>query len=712
MVDRVSVVGLGKLGLGLAVLFADSDIKTIGIDVNADLVDMINSGKSPGVETEMSELVFRHGGKNLRATLQHQEAIDLTDITYLLVATPSTADGHFSNAYVESALEALATSLAKHPKPYHLFVIGSTVSPGAVEGTFIPLIERCSGRRINEGFGVCYDPEFVALGSVVKGFREPDLVIIGESDRRAGEQVEQIHQQICTNKPAVRHMAIIDSEIAKVSLNVYLTVKISFANMLAGLCERIPGANVDVISDAIGRDSRIAPHYLRGGLAYGGPCFPRDTRALSALARSHSFEPVLVDATEITNEMQDQHLLARILQAAAEMPNGRIGVFGLSFKPDTDVITESPSLRLVQRLIERKLPVVVYDPHSLAQVRSLLNDKVTYAASVEDCIASSSICVIANPDRLYKAAIESYRGKETKTILDCWRVIDRNMLAPNLAYLAIGLAPVRKDLGGLVSETAGRKSKISRVNILGVGITTANMEIAVREIEGWIERREPNFVLNVPAHCIVECLRNEELRKIYNRAGLVNPDGMPIAWITRWMGHRHVDRVYGPDLMLALCERSLSKGYRHFLYGGWPPEVVDKLATRLRQKFPGIEIVGQFAPPFRALTPEEDREVVQRINATNPDIVWIGLGAAKEEYWAESHLRRVTAPALIGVGAAFDFHAGVKPQAPRWVMRAGLEWFFRMLTEPRRLGPRYLKDNPIFLWNILLQALGREQRPL
>jgi N-acetylglucosaminyldiphosphoundecaprenol N-acetyl-beta-D-mannosaminyltransferase len=253
---------------------------------------------------------------------------------------------------------------------------------------------------------------------------------------------------------------------------------------------------------------------------------------------------------------------------------------------------------------------------------------------------------------------------------------------------------------------------MERVNILGVGVSAINMEMALSRIDGWIERREPNYVIAVPAHCIVECLRSEKLRRIYNRAGMVTPDGRPIAWICRLLGYRYVEQVRGSDLMLEVCKRSVSTGYRHFLYGGWPPDVVEQLALRLRERFPGIQIVGTYAPPFRHVTSEEDAMIVERINATRPDVVWIGLGAAKEEYWSESHVGKIVAPVLIGVGAAFDFHSGRKAHAPRWMIRMGLEWFFRCLNEPRRLIPRYLRDNPRFIWNILLQALGRVPPPL
>lgn len=242
-----------------------------------------------------------------------------------------------------------------------------------------------------------------------------------------------------------------------------------------------------------------------------------------------------------------------------------------------------------------------------------------------------------------------------------------------------------------------------RVNILGVGVSAINMPMALEIIEGWIERREPHYVCVTGVHGVIESQRDETLRRIHNRAGLVTPDGMPLVWLSRLKGYRHVDRVYGPDLMLALCERSAARGYRHFFYGG-AEGVPERLKSILQARFPGLQVVGTYSPPFRPLTPEEDEQIVTMINAAAPDIVWIGLNTPKQERWMAEHRARLRAPVLIGVGAAFDFLTGRKPQAPRWMQRAGLEWLFRLLTEPRRLWKRYFFIIPAFFFLVALQT--------
>jgi N-acetylglucosaminyldiphosphoundecaprenol N-acetyl-beta-D-mannosaminyltransferase len=249
---------------------------------------------------------------------------------------------------------------------------------------------------------------------------------------------------------------------------------------------------------------------------------------------------------------------------------------------------------------------------------------------------------------------------------------------------------------------------IPRANILGVDVSAINAAQALQTIDGWIYRREQKYVCVTGVHGVMESQRDTNLKQIHNDAGLVTPDGMPLVWLSRLKGFRWVERVYGPDLMLALCEQSLVKGYRHYFYGG-VKGVAEKLVTRLTRQFSGLQIAGFWSPPFRPLTRDEDEQLIQLINETEPDIVWVGLSTPKQEYWMYQHLGRVSAPVMIGVGAAFDFHAGVKRQAPRWMQRSGLEWSFRLLTEPRRLWRRYLINNPLFLWMVLLQALGEIQ---
>jgi len=250
---------------------------------------------------------------------------------------------------------------------------------------------------------------------------------------------------------------------------------------------------------------------------------------------------------------------------------------------------------------------------------------------------------------------------------------------------------------------------ISQVDILGVGVSAINMKMAFDTIEDWISRREPHYICVTPVHGVMESQRDEKLRHIYNVAGLVTPDGMPLVWLSRMKGSHHVEQVCGTDLMLAVCERSAQRGYRHYFYGG-ADGVAKILATRLKARFLGLNVAGTYSPPFRPLNSEEDQVVVRLINAAQPHIVWVGMGVPKQERWMAEHIGQLNAPVLIGVGAAFDFLAGSRVRAPRWMQKSGLEWFFRLMSEPQRLWRRYLIDNPWFLWLVLLQALNRRTR--
>ncbi len=242
----------------------------------------------------------------------------------------------------------------------------------------------------------------------------------------------------------------------------------------------------------------------------------------------------------------------------------------------------------------------------------------------------------------------------------------------------------------------GRSRHIERVSILGVNVSAIDMQDCVETIQTWIATRAQHYVCITGVHGVIESQSDAELRAIHNAAGLVTPDGMPLVIMARRLGHENTSRVYGPDLMRAMSALSPAHGYRHFYYGGGDG-VAERLKSALARACPGLNVVGTITPPFRALTREEDDAIVDHINAARADIVWVGLSTPKQERWMAAHVGRLNAPVLIGVGAAFDFLAGDKMQAPAWMQRNALEWAFRLATEPRRLWRRYLTIVPKFI---------------
>lgn len=244
-----------------------------------------------------------------------------------------------------------------------------------------------------------------------------------------------------------------------------------------------------------------------------------------------------------------------------------------------------------------------------------------------------------------------------------------------------------------------------RVNILGVGISVLTMQSALQKIEALLDRGEHGYICVTGAQGIIEAQADEHYRSILNSAFLNTPDGMPTVWLGHFHGFQNMGRVYGPHLMLGLCQNSVAKGYRHFLYGG-RPGVAEQLRSELVRRFPGLNIVGTYTPPFRPLNQEEEAGLIEKIQATQPDVLWCGLGAPKQERFMADYRERLPVQLMIGVGAAFDLLSGNTREAPDWVLRSGLTSIFRICQEPRRLWRRYLFNNPRFVWLTLLQITG------
>ena len=306
-----------------------------------------------------------------------------SDASFVIVPTPSDSTGFFSNRFVLQAMESLGKAL-RNKTGYHMVVITSTVMPGTTGSEIKAALEAASGRKVGPDLGLCYNPEFIALGSVVRDMLFPDSILIGESDAKAGDMLQTIYLQMCENKPPVQRMNFINAELTKISVNTYVTTKISYANMLADICDRLPGADVDAVTKALGADTRIGPKYLKGAMGYGGPCFPRDNVAFAALARKIGARADVAEATDRINNYQVDRLTALVGKFAKA--GTRIAILGLSYKPQTPVVEESHSVKLAAKLADAGYVVVVHDPLAQDTGLAVLGDKVVGASSIEGAV--------------------------------------------------------------------------------------------------------------------------------------------------------------------------------------------------------------------------------------------------------------------------------------------------------------------------------------
>jgi N-acetylglucosaminyldiphosphoundecaprenol N-acetyl-beta-D-mannosaminyltransferase len=260
----------------------------------------------------------------------------------------------------------------------------------------------------------------------------------------------------------------------------------------------------------------------------------------------------------------------------------------------------------------------------------------------------------------------------------------------------------------VTTDGAALTKPADTVSILGVDVATVAYEPTIERLLDAVTRRERLRVHFCTVHTVVEATGDELLRTRLNSADLVAPDGMPLVWVARLRGHP-TGRFCGPDVMPSLFDRGRAIGLRHFLYGG-APGVADRLAARMTARFPGAQIAGTYCPPFRPLTEEEDADVVRMLEESGADCIWVGLGSPRQEHWLAEHRDRLSAPLLLAVGAAFDFHSGTKRRAPRWMQRTGTEWLFRLASEPRRLVGRYVRTNTLFVWLLALDGASALRR--
>lgn len=442
MVESISVMGLGKLGSPLAACLAAAGFQVHAVDVDSRKVDAVNRGMAPVHEPGLAELIRESAGR-LRASQDAEKAVAESGATFIVVGTPSEPSGGFSLRYVLPTCESIGRAL-RAKRDFHLVVLTSTVMPESTGGDVKSTLERSSGKKCGADFGLCYSPEFIALGTVIRDFHYPDFLLIGEADSRAGDVLAAIYARVCKNSPPVARMNFVNAEITKLAVNTFITTKISFANMVARLCECLPGADANAVTNALGLDSRIGSKYLKGAVSYGGPCFPRDNRAMAALAtRAGSFAD-LAEATDRFNRAQIKWLaeIAKRHYTGA----GSIGILGVTYKPDTDVVDESFGLLLAQELVSSRLPVIVYDPSADRAKISAANGAIQFAASANACVQESDVVVLATAWQEFRnVATEQWaRLANPRTVIDCWRAMEHLEQVDGVNYVRLGFGGVVK----------------------------------------------------------------------------------------------------------------------------------------------------------------------------------------------------------------------------------------------------------------------------
>lgn len=431
-----SIVGLGKLGASMAAAIASRGHQVIGVDVIPETVNAVNAGRAPVEETDLDITIAANHGR-ISATMNCADAVLQSEATFVVTPTPSLPNGSFDIKYACEAFASIGRAL-REKTDYHLVVMTSTVLPGATRYGLIPLLEEYSGKQAGVDFGVCYSPEFIALGSVIRDFLHPDFTLIGEIDQRSGDALEAIYSSVLANAAPAARMSIENAELAKVAVNTFVTTKITFANMLAELCERLPGGDVDAVTHALGMDSRIGARYLTGALGYGGPCFPRDNKALSYFANAVGSEALIADATDRANRGLPDVLVNRALDG---IPAGaKIAVLGLSYKPASHVVEESQGLALANAMVRAGARVRAYDPLARPAAGSSVDPRVELVESVEECLTDAQVVLIANPDPVFRNldAVAFARTTQPVRVVDYWRLVPALAADPTVEYIGYG----------------------------------------------------------------------------------------------------------------------------------------------------------------------------------------------------------------------------------------------------------------------------------
>jgi UDPglucose 6-dehydrogenase len=375
---KIGVVGLGKLGLPLAAVFANSQFSVTGIDTDSDHVSMLKLKQFNSTEPELNNYLQKNESR-LNFSTNFNELKNI-DVIYLIVPTPSNESGYFINDYLLDAIKEIGKVWAKATHVRTLVIV-STVMPGMTTNYLIPALESATGEKIGSNLQVVYSPEFIAIGSVIKDLHEPDLLLIGTNSVESANEHKFIMNTIIKSKVVTRFLNFEEAELVKLLINNFITTKITFANQISEFTDLVPGTSASKIAEAIGNDTRIGQKYLKPGLGFGGPCFPRDTRALVAFAVANNWNSELALAVEKINLRQPKLMLDRIIGSNKNIK--QVGIYGLAYKAGASILEESQAVELINNIANMDMEVFAYDP--LIKIKpDSLNTKINFVSDTTD----------------------------------------------------------------------------------------------------------------------------------------------------------------------------------------------------------------------------------------------------------------------------------------------------------------------------------------
>jgi nucleotide sugar dehydrogenase len=416
-------------------------------------VRIINAKRAPFHEPGLDEAV-RTGieSGHLHAEIDRSEAVRQTEVTFLTVGTPEKADGTVDLRYVISVSEDIGRAL-KRKNAYHLVVVKSTVTPGTVRGPVKAALEDASGLVAGRDFGLCMNPELLRQGSAIQDTLYPDRVIIGEYDERSGQHLADLLEGFYGPGTPILRMSLESAEMVKYASNTFLAMKISYANEMARICERVPGVDVSKVMAGVGLDERINPKFLNAGAGFGGSCLPKDTKALCKFAEAQGYSAPLLRATLSVNQAQASHVAQLALSTLGEPRGKKVALLGLAFKPDTDDLREAPSLTVARTLLKAGAHVSAFDP-VVKQVSLPGFERLDYPLSISECLAGAHCCVVLTEWEQFKRLTpdDFIQSMATPAVIDARRIFDPHEFGNRLTFLAVGLGRDLDDGGATVSD--------------------------------------------------------------------------------------------------------------------------------------------------------------------------------------------------------------------------------------------------------------------